>query len=420
MSQRPRPVPGPRSPHPVAAFPVLLAVAIFPVLLAVAVFPAVLAAEPAAAPTDPAASAPTDPAGARVVDLASADGTKLKGTFFPAAKPAPAPGVLLLHQCDQDRRIWDGLARRLAKAGLNVMTFDLRHFGESEGGAAERFGRTAVTKWPDDVDAAFRYLVSQPGVNREVIGVAGASCGVNNAIQAARRHPEVKSLVLLAGPTNAEGRRFLRASPGLPILFGYADDDQYPETITTTQWLYRLHPNPGKRLVSYPDGKHGAEIFKAHPEFEETITDWYLTTLVRTPGKAPAAAPVAVPRGVETLTALEEPGDAAAAMAQLAQARASDPRIAAPPEDILNELGYERLRTGDVKGGLAILKFIAEAYPVSANAQDSLADAYVAAGQPELARASAKRALDLLPADPAAQDERRREAIRKSAEAKLK
>jgi hypothetical protein len=34
----------------------------------------------------------------RDVDLTSSDGTKLKGTFFAAAKPGP--GVLLLHQCN--------------------------------------------------------------------------------------------------------------------------------------------------------------------------------------------------------------------------------------------------------------------------------------------------------------------------------
>ena len=48
----------------------------------------------------------------RVVDLNASDGTKLKATYFPSAKPGP--GVLLLHQCDQDRKIWDPLPQQLA------------------------------------------------------------------------------------------------------------------------------------------------------------------------------------------------------------------------------------------------------------------------------------------------------------------
>src|SRR6516225_12486629 len=67
----------------------------------------------------------------RVIDLKAADGAVLKATYFPAAKPGP--GVLLLHQCNRQRRVWDALARQLAAAGINVLTFDYRGFGESGG-----------------------------------------------------------------------------------------------------------------------------------------------------------------------------------------------------------------------------------------------------------------------------------------------
>src|SRR2546430_11178162 len=46
-----------------------------------------------------------------VVDLIAPDGLKLKGTFFAAA--ASGPGVLLLHQCNRQRKVWDDLAERL-------------------------------------------------------------------------------------------------------------------------------------------------------------------------------------------------------------------------------------------------------------------------------------------------------------------
>ena len=215
-------------------------------------------------------------------------------------------------------------------------------------------------------------------MKRDVIGVGGASCGVDNSVHAARRHPEVKSLVLLAGSTDLNGRKFLRASPHLPILFGRAGNDQYPTSVKTIQWLYTLDPNPGKRLVRYPDGGHGAEIFKAHPELERVITDWYLTTLVETPGRAPTARPVAMAEG------------------------------------------YEHLPAGDIKGAIEILKLNAEANPRSANAHDSLADAYLAGGQKDLARQNAQRALELLPGDASVQDEKLRAGIRQSAEDKLK
>ena len=67
----------------------------------------------------------------RVVDLAATDGTKLKATFFSAGKPGP--GVLLLHQCNLQRKGWDDLAAQLATAGISVLTLDYRGYGESEG-----------------------------------------------------------------------------------------------------------------------------------------------------------------------------------------------------------------------------------------------------------------------------------------------
>jgi dienelactone hydrolase len=153
--------------------------------------------------------ASTSTCGQRIVDLTAPDGTALKATYFDAGKPGPA--VLLLHQCNRDRKVWDGLATELAGAGLNVLTLDNRGFGESGGTSHDALGpqqETAVEteKWPGDFDTAIHYLESQPGVTRDAIGVGGASCGVNNSIQTARRHPEVRSLVLLSGLSDLAGR----------------------------------------------------------------------------------------------------------------------------------------------------------------------------------------------------------------------
>src|SRR5712672_733536 len=144
----------------------------------------------------------------RVVDLKAADGTILKASYFAAAKPGP--GVLLLHQSNRTRDSWDGVAPQLAVAGINTLTLDMRGFGESGGPYtkltdAEKAKVSAM--WPGDVDTAFQYLVSQPGVKRDVIGAGGAGWfGVLHSIEVARQHSaEVKSLVLLSGETLQDG-----------------------------------------------------------------------------------------------------------------------------------------------------------------------------------------------------------------------
>jgi len=58
-----------------------------------------------------AASEPETPA-PREVNLVASDGTTLKATYFAAAKEGP--GVVLMHQCNQQRKVWDDLAKRMA------------------------------------------------------------------------------------------------------------------------------------------------------------------------------------------------------------------------------------------------------------------------------------------------------------------
>src|SRR5580698_10689674 len=94
----------------------------------------------------------------RVVELTAPDRIILKATYFGAAQPGP--GILLLHQCNRQRKVWDGLAEQLAAAGLNVLTLDFRGYGESGGknpdraSSAQEADQIVNQQWPQDVDVA--------------------------------------------------------------------------------------------------------------------------------------------------------------------------------------------------------------------------------------------------------------------------
>jgi dienelactone hydrolase len=358
----------------------------------------------------------------RVVDLAAKDGVHLKATYFAVGKPGP--GVILLHQCNQQRKNWDDLAGRLAAAGINVLTLDYRGYGDSEGPRAlelsnEDRTRMITQQWPGDIDTAFQYLLSQPGVTKDIMGAGGASCGVNQSIQLARRHAEVKSLALLSGNTDADGRKFLQASSGLPVFFSAADDDD--GALDLMQWLYAVAPNPGNQFAHYATGGHGTVMFGEHEELPGTIVDWFVTTLIKTPGKAPAAKKTMAvdAERVSILRLLDEPGGANKVALKLAEARKRDPKATLFSEGIVNVIGYEHIQSGDTKGAVEVLKLNMTAYPDSANACDSLSDAYLADGRKDLAKEYAQKTLERLAADTTADGDRKK-LIRESAEQKLK
>jgi dienelactone hydrolase len=359
----------------------------------------------------------------RVVELTAPDGVILKATYFGAAQTGP--GILLLHQCNRQRKVWDSLAAQLAAAGLNVLTVDFRGYGESGGkspdqaASAQEADQIVNEKWPGDVDVAFRYLQAQHGVNRDVMGAGGASCGVNQAVQLARRHPEVKSLVLLSESTDRPGRQFLHNSPNLPLFLAVADDDPDPGVAEIMQWLYDLSPDPANKIVRYSVGGHGVEMFAAHKELPGMIVEWFNATLRNSP--APPATHALAPWSAESrfLSFADEPDGLRKAEQMFADARRADPKTVLFSEPVMNRIAYGSLAAGDIEGAIALFQMNVVVYPNSPNVYDSLSDAYLADGQKELARQNAQKALELLASD-TTDNAQRRDDIRGSAEQKLK
>ena len=358
----------------------------------------------------------------RDVEIAAPDGVRLKATYFAAARPGPA--VLLLHMCNTDRRSWEPLGPQLAAAGLHALALDYRGYGESGGERFEDDARkqqaVVAGKWPGDVDAALAWLGAQPGVDGSRLGAAGGSCGVNQAIQVARRHPDVaRALVLLAGGTNGAGVQFLRKNAWLPLFTAAAADDQYgADFVPLMRWLAELTGNPRNRFLGFPDGRHGTEIFGPHPELPRQIVEWWVDTLVRAPADPKAEVPPPRSATARFWAALDEPGGVSRAVEIFREARKSDPNAFLFPEALVNQAAYERIAAGAAREAIELCRLNTEAYPASANAYDSLADAYLADGQTEAAMQAAHMAILKLPGD--ASSAERKALVRQSAERKLK
>src|ERR1051326_5352211 len=339
----------------------------------------------------------------QVVDLTAADGTHLKATYFAAG--SPGPGLILYHQANRTRASWDDIARRLAAAGIHTLTLDVRGFGESGG-----------KKWSvDDIEPAFDFLATRKEVDRHVIGTGGAGAlGVHFAVETARRHPaEVKSLAMLSGETVRPQLRFLHDASQLPELFVFSDDDEYPPTEAAMQLLYATSSSPYKKLVHfskaeeapwiwYEDregrppahGGHGTDLFASAPEFTSIFVQWFVTTLIQTPGHAPADPIAAAP----LLSDVEFGNGLAAAAQRLADARKRDPEAQPWPEVSMSIIGQDFMRDDHLKSAIDVLKLNLAAYPDSADAYETLAEAYAADGQKDLAREDAEIALLILDA----------------------
>jgi dienelactone hydrolase len=363
------------------------------------------------------------PAAPRDVDITAPDGIKLKATYYAAGKPGP--GVLLLHMCNSNRKAWEPVASQLSAEGIHALTLDYRGYGESQGERIDfrkdpqKLQQVQTRKFPGDIEAAYTYLLSQPGVDKARIGAGGGSCGVGFAVEVARRHPEVKSLALLAGPTNGAGLKFLQSNPWLPVFTAAAADDEFDSNAPQNmQWLAEISGNPRNKFVGFKDGKHGTEIFGPHPELPREIVAWYVQTLLKAPAEPKAHVAIKKTPAWEFWSLAQEPGRVPKAVQMFHEARKRDPQAFLFPEGPLNLLGYEHLQTKQTKEAVELFKLNTEAYPNSANAYDSLGDGYMADGQNERAIAAAQKALELLPADKNV-PEPFKKLVQQSAEGKL-
>jgi len=208
------------------------------------------------------------------VTIAAGDGFALKGSLYSPGKIGP--GILLLHQCNADRQIYDTLGNMLSAAGYNALTVDFRGFGGSKSAQYPDLA-SARDKMPGDVDAAFNFLTSQNSVNKTVLGVIGGSCGVNQPIQAARRHPEFKTLVLLSGGSDADGETFIKSSAKMPIFGAASEEDS--GAAASIKKIVGLSPTKDSQLTMLEGAGHAASMLEKEPDLQADIVIWFRTNL---------------------------------------------------------------------------------------------------------------------------------------------
>jgi uncharacterized protein len=142
---------------------------------------------PGRRPLDPAATAAAPPH----EDVAfTSGGLTLRGWLFRA--PAPRRGLLVyLHGISDNRQGGAGIARRYGPLGWDVLAYDQRAHGESQGDAC-----TYGFHEKADLARALDELPLQAGAGRVV--VLGMSLGGSVALQAAAADPRVRAVVAVA------------------------------------------------------------------------------------------------------------------------------------------------------------------------------------------------------------------------------
>jgi hypothetical protein len=135
----------------------------------------------------------------------NAEGVTLRGWFYAAGTgSAPAPAVVMAHGFSAVKEMYlDSFAEVFAAAGLNVLVFDNRNFGASDGEPRQEIDPWAQVR---DYRHAITYAGTLPEVAPGRIGIWGSSYSGGHVLVVAAIDRRVKAVVcqvpLISGHDN--------------------------------------------------------------------------------------------------------------------------------------------------------------------------------------------------------------------------
>ena len=133
---------------------------------------------------------------------------QLRGWWIPASPQAHFTAIYL-HGADGNLGDTVEALARLHDAGLNVLAFDYRGYGQSH------FAHPSETRWREDADSAIAYLTGTRHIPGNAIILVGKDLGANLALESPQRIRDLAGVVLeqpLESPTAGHFQRSTRAA----------------------------------------------------------------------------------------------------------------------------------------------------------------------------------------------------------------
>ena len=125
-----------------------------------------------------------------IISFTTTDSIKLKGWFIAAQNHHSAPTIIIAHGLGASKSDFVNLSEFLSSNGFNVLLFDFRAHGESEGKSC-----SLGLKEQLDITASIDYIISREDLKNKSISLYGFSLGGAAGILTASRDQRIKAIV---------------------------------------------------------------------------------------------------------------------------------------------------------------------------------------------------------------------------------
>jgi len=222
------------------------------------------------------------------ISLKTDKGFELKASYYQGASKSTDKGdraVLMLHQCNYNRTMYNDIGKLLAAQGIHALSIDFRGFGESTN---KEFNVESIQKlsqeerrtawramsahWPSDVQLAYDHLKSKIS-KKGAVGVIGASCGGSQAITLAEKNPIKVISFFSSGQREANIERYKNGLADKPTLIIASEEDT--GTYNSGKKLFEVTKNVSSQFIGYKGGDHGYPLLDKDTHLASNIVNWF-------------------------------------------------------------------------------------------------------------------------------------------------
>ena len=215
--------------------------------------------------------------------LTTDKGFELKASYYQSNKTSNR-GVLLLHQCNYNRTMYNDIGQQLSDKGIHALSLDFRGFGESVNNEfnvekinalpreEQRAAWPKMSKyWPSDVQLAYDHLKNKMS-GKGIIGVVGASCGGSQAITLAEKNPDNVIGFFSSGQRKENIARYEKTLADKPTLIIASEKDT--GTYESAQKLFTASTNKSSKFIAYKGTAHGYPLLDSDTQLASYMVSW--------------------------------------------------------------------------------------------------------------------------------------------------
>jgi dienelactone hydrolase len=205
----------------------------------------------------------------KIVQFRAADGVKLDGRIFGRGRV----GVVMSHmgRPGDTQADWSSLARRLAREGYLVLTYNRRGVCPRRGRGCSSGRDELEVSWKDVVGAD-RFLRNEHGVGRIVL--VGASIGAMTSVHVTTTgRVDAAATIELGGVNHRSGYDFsrsgLRRMRGAKLFVSSKSDVSGSDDAAREWFAWARQP---KRLAILPGEEHGTDMLRSYEPTSGPLT----------------------------------------------------------------------------------------------------------------------------------------------------